>query len=292
MKIFVQTLAIFLVSFIANVAFAHLNPTEIERLTKLKGQMNAGHTVFKVKYPRTDLHVMAQGIRITPAMGLTAWAAFTSVGSHVEVMGDLVLTENQINSVMSAALDNGLKVTALHNHYIFETPKIMYMHIEGMGPEPEVAQNVGKVFAALKATAALPPPKNLQIDQAKNQIDTKAIDKIFGTPGHLVNGVYKIVIGRTTFMHGHKFGKFMGVNTWAAFIGSNENALVEGDFAMRENEVQNVLKTLRKYDINIAAIHQHMLGEKPRILFLHYWGVGRALDLAKALKAALRTQNK
>src|SRR5205823_11294982 len=113
------------------------------------------------------------------------------------------------------------------------------------------------------------------------------IEAVLGHAGDLKDGVYKVVIGRSTKMHGHAMGNAMGVNTWAAFAGSNEQAVVDGDFAMLEGELQDVLKALRAAGINIVAIHQHMTGESPRVIFLHYWGVGRTEDLAKGLAAAL-----
>jgi hypothetical protein len=169
----------------------------------------------------------------------------------------------------------------------------MFMHIGGMGDEEKLAQAVGKVFGRLKETRDTPPPiPTAEIDPAKTSLDPKKIDAIIGVSGALGNGVYKVVIGRKTQMAGHEVGEEMGVNTWAAFAGSDEQAVVDGDFAMLENEVQGVLKALRGAGINIVAIHNHMIGESPRYVFLHYWGVGPTADLAKALKVALDTQSK
>jgi hypothetical protein len=217
-------------------------------------------------------------------MGLTAWAAFTRVGSHAAVMGDMVLTEDQVNPAMSAALDNGLSVTALHNHFFWEQPRIMFMHIGGMGDEAQLAAAVGKVFAAMRQPGTVP---EASIDPASTTLDPKKIEAVLGRKGDLANGVYKVTIGRETKMAGHAMGNAMGVNTWAAFAGSDEKAVVDGDFAMLESELQNVLKALRRAGINVVAIHQHMTGESPRVMFLHYWGVGRSEDLAKGLAAAL-----
>jgi hypothetical protein len=204
------------------------------------------------------------------------------------VMGDLVLQEDQVNPVMSAALDNGLEVTALHNHFFWDSPKVMFMHIGGMGEQDGVATAVGKVFAKIKETSggAGEVPK-ADIDPAKSTLTPAKIEAAMGQKGDLGNGVYKVTIGRTTRMHGHEAGKTMGVNTWAAFAGSDDRAVVDGDFAMLESELQAVLKTLRHAGINIVAIHQHMAGEQPRILFLHYWGVGPAESLARGVRAAL-----
>jgi hypothetical protein len=230
---------------------------------------------------------------MTPPMGLTSWAAFQPAGTQTMVMGDIVLLEDQVNPVMSVALTNGLEVTALHNHFFWESPKVMFMHIGGMGSTEALAGAVGKVFATIKETSggkgSVP---HADLDPAKTSVDPKPIEEILGTKGQLANGVYKVTIGRTTTMHGHEVGNTMGVNTWAAFVGSDDTAVVDGDFAMLESELQPVLKALRGAGINIVAIHQHMAMESPRAMFLHYWGVGPTRALATGLKAALATQSK
>jgi hypothetical protein len=220
-------------------------------------------------------------------MGLTSWAAFKRDGSDDMVMGDLVLTDDQVTPVMDAALDNGLEVTALHNHFMWDTPKVMFMHIGGMGPEQTLAKSVGLVFGKIKSTASSTGHRTVEIDPVHSSLDPTSLDAILGHKGDYKDGVYKVVVGRTTMMHDVAVGSQMGVNTWGAFAGSAQEAVVDGDVAMREAEVQNVLKLLRKAGINIVAIHQHMIGEEPRIIFLHYWGVGRADDLAKGLRMAL-----
>ncbi len=229
---------------------------------------------------------------MNPELGLTAWAAFTRAGDHTMVMGDIVLLESEVNPVMSVALDNGLDVTALHNHFLWDNPKVMFMHIGAMGDEEKLAGAVGKVFDKLKVVIRDKPKlPHAQIDPAQTSLDGKRIADIVGTTGSLNDGVYKIVIGRTIEMGGHKIGKEMGVNTWAAFSGSDELAVVDGDFAMLESEVQGVLKALRAGGINIVAIHNHMTFENPRMVFLHYWGIGQTGQLARALRAALDTQH-
>lgn len=269
------------------------NSNQIEQLTGAKGQVDAKENVFKVSVPRDDLVVTIAGVKMVPAMGITSWAAFKPVGDKVMVMGDMVLTEDQVNSVMSVALANGLAVTALHNHFFWESPRLMFMHIEGMGKEADLAKAVGKVFAEIKTTSTAKDimPK-ADIDPAHTNLDPQKIDKVLGVKGTLANGVYKATIGRTTMMKGHKIGNAMGINTWAAFAGSDDKAVVDGDFAMHESEVQDVLKALRKANINIVSIHQHMIGENPRIIFLHYWGIASTEHLAKALRTALNATSK
>jgi hypothetical protein len=204
------------------------------------------------------------------------------------VMGDMVLDEDQVNPVMSVALDNGLEVTALHNHFLWDSPRVMFMHIGGMGNEARLATAVGKVFAKISETSGKPGEmRTADIDPAKSTLDPKKLDAVLGTKAELKDGVYKAIFGRVTRMHGHEVGNQMGVNTWAAFAGSDDKAFVDGDFAMLESELQRVLKALRGAGINIVAIHQHMTGEEPRIMFLHYWGLGGAENLAKGVRAAL-----
>lgn len=281
---------------IANVsvaAEAKLDTGKIEQLTGVKGELSEKEGVFTVRAPRSDLQVTTAGVKMNAAMGLTSYAAFMKSGPKTMVMGDTTLTEDQVNPVMTVALDNGLEVTALHNHFFWDSPKVMFMHIGGMGDEDKLASAVGKVFAKIKDTSGGKGeiPK-ADLDPAKTSLDPKNIENIMGMKGQLSNGVYKITIGRTTKMGSVQVGNAMGINTWAAFVGSNDQAVVDGDFVMAEKELQPVLKALRGAGINIVAIHNHIEMESPRIVFLHYWGVGSTADLAKGLKTALATQKK
>ena len=273
-----------MIAIVAMLAAA-LNTAKIEQLTGLKGKMDEKEGAFKVSYPRDDIGSTAAGVKLTPPLGLTAWTAFSGGSAHTMVMGDIVLTEDQVNPAMSAALDNGLDVTALHNHFFWDSPKVMFMHIGGMGDEEKLAAAVGKVFATLKQKGEVPV---VNIDPPKGTIDPAKLDALFGKKGEFKDGVYKATWGRTTKEHGMTLGNTMGVNTWAAFAGSDDKAVVDGDFAMLESELQDVLKALRHAGVNIVAIHSHMSGEQPRILFLHYWGIGPAEQLAKAVMAALK----
>src|SRR2546430_5216709 len=223
-----------------------LDTTEIEKLTGLKGTLDEKEHVFKVSAPRKDLKVTGWGVRLTPPMGLTSWAAFQRSGGETMVMGDMVLEESQVDPVMQVALDSGLDVTALHNHFLGTSPTVMFMHIGGVADEAKLATAVGKVFDKIKETSGKDARMPItEIDPAKTTLDPKKLDTALGAKGDFKDGVYKAVFGRVTKMHGHEVGSVMGVNTWAAFAGSDDKAVADGDFAMLESELQPVLKKLR-----------------------------------------------
>jgi hypothetical protein len=204
------------------------------------------------------------------------------------MMGDLVLTQDEVNPVMSALLDNGIDVTAVHNHFFWEEPRVFYMHVHSHGKPADLARKVkpaldliGKGTTKPVASAAPAPAPT---------IDTAKIAQIVGTQGEQSGAVYKITIGRDDLKlteMGAPLNARMGLNTWAAFVGTNEKAAVAGDVAMLASEVQPVLKALRKNGIDVVAIHHHMTSTQPTIFFLHYWGTGPADQLATAFKAAL-----
>jgi hypothetical protein len=264
------------------------NPSSVEKLTGAKGSWNEKEGVFKVSVPREDLAVTARGVRITPALGLTSWAAFCGSGAHSMVMGDMVLTEDQVAPVMKVALDGGLDVTGLHNHFLGETPRVMFLHVGGAGEEAALATAIGKVFSKIRERPSpVPLLGGISIDPAATSLDPAKLDALLGRKGELKDGVYKIVVGRTVHVHGVDAGAAMGVNTWAAFAGSPDRAVVDGDFSVLGSELQGVLKALTGAGIDVVAIHNHMTGEEPRIVFLHYWGIGRAEDLARGVRGAL-----
>src|SRR4030095_10612881 len=274
-------------------AHAALDGSKIEQLTGLKGTLNEAEGVFKVTAPRTDVKVSVDGWQMPPFMGLTSWAGFAT-GKKVEamVMGDLVLLQDEVNPVMSAALDSGLSVTALHNHFFDDEPKIYFMPIAGEGSAEKLAAGVRAAFDKVKEIRTAHP----EIAQGfgkpfapgGNSINGAQLDPVLGSKGQAKDGMFKVVFGRMAKMDcGCDAGKEMGVNTWAAFAGTDQDAVVDGDFVVLESELQPALKSLRHDGINIVAIHHHMTGESPRYLFLHYWGRGSASELAQAVKNAL-----
>jgi len=286
------TTGLVLIAFVYASVAADLNTARIDELTGLKGKMNEKEGVYKVTFPRNDVKVVVDGWTMPPFMGLGTWAAFTQ-GSHTEamVMGDTVLFEDEVNPAMSVALENGLSVTALHNHFFFDHPKVYFMHIEGQGTTEQLAGAVRKVYDRVKEIrTANPQPKDSFGATAlpeKNSISAEPLNKVFGMSGEANNGMVKFTIGHPATMHGVKIDNAMGVNTWAAFAGSDDNAVVDGDFAVTEDELQSALKAIRVGGINIVAIHSHMTHEQPRILFFHYWGRGPAKKLGEAIQGAI-----
>jgi hypothetical protein len=273
-----------------------LDTAKIDEITGLKGKLNKEEGVYKVSLPRSDVKVTVDGWVMPPFMGLGTWAAFQGTNDKAMVMGDTVLFQDEVNAVMSAALDNGLRVTALHNHFFFDEPKVYFMHIEGEGSVEKLAGAVKKVYDMIGTIRAANPKPGNTFGQEKaekgplpqkNSITPASLNEIFAMQGEVKDGMVKFTVGKKSTMGGMEIGKEMGVNTWAAFAGSDDNAVVDGDFAITEDELQPALKVLRSAKINIVAIHSHMTHENPRILFFHYWGRGTAKDLANAIKSAL-----
>lgn len=263
-----------------------------ELLTGLKGLYSEKEKVFKASFPRNDVKISVDNIQLDPFMGLTSWIAFTPVEENkFMIMGDLVLLQDEVNPVMSALLNNNIEVTALHNHFFYDTPKVYFMHIGGEGSLDDLSNGVKKALDTTKEVRSKnsSPSNNFKGPSIsnKNSIDLSSLEKIFGIKGQSKDGMAKFVFGRSVKMDNVSLGSDMGVNTWAAFAGTNENAIVDGDFAVLEDELQPVLKALRKGGINIVAIHQHMTMESHRMIFLHYWGKGNAANLAKTVKDAL-----
>ncbi len=271
-----------------------LDTAKIEQMSGLKGTLIPEENVFKIGKPRTDVKIAVDGWSMPPFMGLGSWAAFTPAhGAHVMMMGDTVVFEDEINAAMSAALDAGLEVTALHNHFIFDEPKVYFMHIGGMGEAGALAAGVKRIYDTISTIRAATPVPSRNFPGkigATNAITTAPIENLLGIKGQANQGMFKVVIGRPGKMHGVAVGKEMGVNTWASFGGTDDEAVVDGDFAMTAAELQIVLKAMRKEGINVVAIHQHMSHEEPRYLFLHYWGKGKAIGLAQSLKRVLDAQ--
>ena len=273
----------------ASAARAQEIPADYQQvLTALGKQGDYKANVLKVNIPRNDVSVTVANVKTPTPFGFGGWIALTKGTGGMDVMmGDLVLLQDEVNPVMTALLDNGLEVTALHNHFFWDEPRMFYMHVHGHGKAADLARKVkpaidliGKNSRPAAAAAAAPA----------STLDTAKIAQIVGAQGEQSGAVYKITIGRDDLKlteMGAAINARMGLNTWAAFVGTNDNAAVAGDVAMLASEVTPVLKALRKNGIDVVAIHHHMTDTRPTVYFLHYWGTGPADKLAGAFKAAL-----
>ncbi len=264
-----------------------LDITKIETITGMKGTEKNGE--YKITVPQHDLSILVDGFKIIPAMGLGSWAAFTPCADSAMMMGDIVVTENDLLPVQQEVIRQGLAITAIHNHFVRNKPNVMYMHIDGAGPVDKLAANIKAVLEKVNESRGR-DPKAAKADSVMNALNITMLDSVIGYKGEMSKGVYKYTIGRpdvTLQEHGIPVSTFLGFNTWAAWQGTAERAAVAGDFAMLENEVAPVIKALIENGIEVVAVHNHMVREKPRIFFLHYWGVGPADKLARGLKTAL-----
>jgi hypothetical protein len=276
-------------------AQAQQMPSDYQEVVKILGR-NGDYKdrVLKVNLPRNDLKVSILGVATPTPFGFGGWIAMTkAAGGQDVMMGDLVLLQEEVNPVMSALLDNGLDVTALHNHFFWEDPRILFMHIHGHGKAIDLAREVKPAIDLMghMAASVQAPGSMLAADPLQGEpLDTAKIAAIIGRPGEQTGPVYKITLGRddlTVKEMGATISSRMGLNTWAAFYGTNEDAEVAGDVAMKESEITPVLNALRKNGLNVVAVHHHMTTAQPTVIFLHYWGRGPAEKLATGFRAAL-----
>ncbi len=297
---------------IANISTGMLSwaqeiPKEYQEvLTYLGKKGDYKDDVLKVNIPRNDIKVSVAGVQTPTSFGFGGWLAMTKGEKGMDVMmGDLVLLQEEVNPVMSALLENGLEVTALHNHFFWDDPHIFYMHVHGHGNAIDLARRakpamdlIGHVPATgetktVKGSSEPSASNSVQVVEGK--LNTERLNVIIGHKGELNGPVYKITIGRDDIKlreMGAVINSRMGLNTWAAFLGTDDNAAIAGDVAMREDEVTSVLKALRKNGLDVVAIHHHMIGSRPVIIFLHYWGTGPAEKLATGFKVALEELGK
>ena len=272
--------------------------TAIETAIGKKGKYVEAENVYTVPLPRNDLKVSIKGEAVPISFGFGGWVSIkkTLDGKSAVLMSDTVLLQEEVNTLISAAQGNNLEISAIHNHFFYEEPRIFYMHLHGMGDVATLAKNYA---AAIKTTklfpANQPPPPTPPTRTAKEIFDLPALDKIVGATG-AVNGItYKYTIGRTnqTIMAmGAEMTANIGLNSWAAFAGTPEAAHIAGDIAMLEGEVNNVIRSLRSHNLEVVALHHHMLGDTPKIIFLHYYGHGEAAKLATGFRATMNELGK
>jgi Domain of Unknown Function (DUF1259) len=261
----------------------------VEQAIGRSGQAQADGA-YKFGFPRSDVKVTVAGIELKPALALGGWIAFNKPGADSMIMGDLVLLEDEVIPVMSSLEASGLQVTALHNHVLHESPRVMYMHIGGHGDAVKLATAVKEAVALTKIPAAKPPasaPPDLGID-------TAGIEQALGHAGKVNGGVFQIAVPRAESISegGMKVPNSMGLSTALNFQPTGGGkAAVTGDFVLIGTEVNPVIQALHSNGIGVTAIHSHMLDEQPRLFFMHFWANDDAVKLAKGLRAALDKTN-
>jgi hypothetical protein len=292
-KLMMNICLIFSFAIVTTLGYSQETPTDYQEVLKIVGKTgDYKSNVLKVNIPRNDLHVKVAGYSLPTPFGFGGWFAMTKGdGGEEVVMGDLVLTQDEVNPVMSSLLEHGFEVTALHNHFFWEEPRVFFMHIDGHGKAVELANQIKPAIDLIghsKSAESGSSPKPATAKQGA--LDTDRIAKIVGHAGEQTGPVYKITLGRDDLdvkEMGAAINARMGLNTWAAFVGTNDDSAVAGDVAMLESEVTPTLKALRSHGLDVVAIHHHMLNTKPEIIFLHYWGRGPADKLATGFKAAV-----
>jgi len=258
-----------------------------------KGTYHEAQATYTVALPRNDLKMSVKGDAVPIPFGFGGWVSVkkTLDGKSAVLMSDTVLLMEEVNPLISAAQENGLEVSAVHNHFFYEEPRIIYMHVHGMGQPGDLIQ---KYAAAIKATKLFPanqPPAGPAPEKTgKDIFDVPALDAIVKYKAAVNGPTLKYTVGRDdlrVLAMGTEMTAAIGLNTWAAFAGDSDNAHVAGDVAMLEPEVNPVIRALRKNNLEVVALHHHMLGDNPKIIFLHYYGTGSAATLAQGFRAAL-----
>lgn len=258
-----------------------------------KGSYKEAEAVYTVPLPRNDLKMKIKGEAVPISFGFGGWVSFkkTINGKSAMVMSDTVLQQEEVNPLISAAHANGLEIAAIHNHFFYEEPRIFYMHIHGMGTVAELAKKYAdtirdsKLFPANQPAPAAPPAVT-----AKENFDLPALDAIVKYSGTVNGPTYKYTVGRADLKivaMGVEMTANIGLNSWASFAGKTDDAHIAGDIAMLQSEVNSVIKILRSHNLEVVAVHNHMLDDDPHMIFLHYYGRGNALTLARGFRAAL-----
>lgn len=279
------------VALMAPAATAYAQNVDWEKVDAAFGRKAAvvSGDVHRYGFPRSDLQVTLDGVSIKPALALGGWVAFKPMGGEVMAMGDLVLLETEINPVMSKMTENGIAITAVHNHLLRANPATFYMHIGGTGDPVKLATAIKDALGASKTPLGAPTPP---AQQPAIELDTAQLDQIIGAKGTANGGVYQFGVPRRdpVSQSGMQLSPAgpLGVATGIGFQPTGGGkAAITGDFVMIESEVNPVIKALRSNGIEVTALHSHMLDEQPRLFFMHFWANDDAIKLAKGLRAAL-----
>ncbi|WP_354335204.1 DUF1259 domain-containing protein [Pedobacter sp. CG_S7] len=273
-----------------------LKPEEISAIEAAmgkKGMYKEAEATHTTPLPRNDLKITVKGDAVPIAFGFGGWVSIkrTLDGKSAVLMSDCVLLQEEVNPLISAAHANGLEVSAIHNHFFYEEPRIFYMHLHGMGTPEELAKKYAKAISETKISPKNQPPAGAPpAKTGKDIFDVSQLNGLIKYEAAINGPTIKYTIGRsdlTIMAMGAEMTSSIGLNTWASFTGTMEKAHIAGDVAMLEPEVNAVIKALRENNLEVVAVHNHMLGDKPHIIFLHYLGTGPALQLAKGFRDAL-----
>ncbi len=249
--------------------------------------------VVRITWPRTDVVVRVDGAAVKPFAGLTTWAAFAPSASGATAAGEVVVFEDEVDAAVDAALAGGLQVTALHNCFLHDEPRVYSLHIGGEGAADKLVAGVRDLWEAIKAVRRAHPQPSAPSEgkaPAPGRIDARAIERIVERRTETQDGVVKVTFSRDGLLRMTKITATMGLATWAAFSGSDRTAVMDGEIILTADEVSPVLRALRAAGIHIVALHNHMIGEQPTYYFAHFRGRGEAERLAKAFVAALTAQ--
>ena len=273
-----------------------LMPVEIAAIDAAigkKGMYNEAEATHTIPLPRNDLKITLKGSPVPIPFGFGGWVSIkrTIDGKSAVLMSDNVLLQEEVNPLISAAQANGLEIGAIHNHFFYEQPRIFYMHLHGVGAPEELAKKYAKAISETKISPKNQPPASVPPAKTGKQIfDVAQLNGIIKYEAAINGPTIKYTIGRkdlNVIAMGAEMTPAIGLNTWAAFTGTMENAVITGDVVMLANEVNTVIKALRAHNLEVVAVHNHMLADKPHMIFLHYLGMGPALELAKGFRAAL-----
>jgi len=259
----------------------------VDSLSGAPGILDRESGTYSLTIPRDDLIVTADGVRLTARSGLSGWVVFVPVPGGAVLTAQLPLLVDEVNPVISAALLHDLRVTGLHGHFSREEPKVRFLHLVGIGETDSLASAVGVVLQTLEDVKGQPRDPTAPIDPATSTLAPAPVDSVLGLRGEMRQGVYEVVVPRTTRLEGYDLGPASGIATRVTFVGGDDRAAVSGHFALVESELQGVLRALRAGGIEIASIEDPLAGEDPRLVFVHVWGRGRAVDLARTIREAL-----